>query len=522
MQAAQRVVLNTIAQYIRTIINICLSLYSTRLVLGALGESDYGIYSLVGGVVAMLGFITNAMVVATQRHLSFAYGEKNPQMVRTVFSNSFFLHFIIGIILVVALMSITSLLFNGFLNVDISRIDVAKRVYYITIFILFFTFLAAPYRGLLIARENIIYISIVDILDGVIKLLLVLFLLVIDVDKLFVYSLMMLLVTLFNYAALAIYAVIKYDECLLLFHTKLIDKSILNGFVGFAIWTTYSTGCIIARTQGIAIILNSFFGTIINASYGIAMQLSGAVQFVALSIQNAISPQIVKAEGAKKRNKMLYLSEVASKYSFLLLILVSVPLIFEMPAILNVWLGNVPDYAVTFCRFILATIIVDQLTIGLGIANQAVGRIRNYSLAINTTKVLTLPAVWLCLHIGFPAISVMWCYIIIEFICAMIRLPFLKYTAGLSVIHFIQNVFVRSLIPLLVLIIFGWFMTTYVNMHFRFAATFVLSILLDIPFIWFFGFSSEERNLVKSMIHSGYLFFKYDFYNSKDENDKKN
>jgi len=500
MEPAKRVLLNTFAQYTRTIINVCLSFYSTRLVLDALGKSDYGIYTLVGGVVAMLGFISGALVVTTQRHLSFSHGKGNLDEVRKVFANSLWLHLIIGLALLVILFCLGPFLFNGFLNIDAARIDVAKKVYVVVVLILLMTFLAAPFRALFIARENIIYISIVDVLDGVLKFSLVLMLAHVGSDKLMTYAWMMLTVQVFNFLVLSLYARFHYRECTLVPRLRDFDKAVMGKILGFAGWTTYSVGCILVRTQGVSVILNRFFGTIINSAYGIAMQVSGAVSFVSQSILNAMSPQIVKAEGAGNRERMLALAELTSKYSFLLLAMISIPLVFEMPSILAFWLQEVPEHTIMFCRFILIAGVCDQLTIGLGTANQAIGRIRNYSLAVNTTKVLTLPLAWLCLRQGLPVAAVMWTYLIMEIVCAIIRLPFLKYTADLSITHFAQHVFLRILAPLAALLAVCFLMVRLPEMKFRFVLTLVAAVLVTLGVMWRFACESTEREAIKEMI----------------------
>ena len=249
------------------------------------------------------------------------------------------------------------------------------------------------------------------------------------------------------------------------------NRKFIKDITGFAGWTVYSLGCIIARTQGTAVILNRFFGTIINSSYGIAHQMYSAILFVAQAVTNAMSPQIVKAEGCNERERMLLLSEHSSKYAFMLLSVVVIPLVFEMPLVLETWLGDVPENAVLFCRFLLLTTLCDQLTIGLGIANQAIGRIRNYSICVNTIKVMTLPAFWLCLWLGYSLLWAMWIYMGFELLCAMIRLPFLKYTAGLSIRHFAKHVFVRVAFPSVAISIACWLTVAFIHIPFRFLLT---------------------------------------------------
>lgn len=199
MNPQKRIIINTLAQHIRTTLNILMSLFSTRLILSALGNNDFGTFSLIGSTVAMLGFITNAMVVTTQRHLSFSYGKNNIQNTKKVFANSLFIHILTGLILFAALLAVTPLLFNGFLTIESSRIDTVIKVYILMGAILFITFVTSPFRALFIARENIVYISIIDFIDGVLKLCLAIMLLHINADRLITYALMMTGVTIFNF-----------------------------------------------------------------------------------------------------------------------------------------------------------------------------------------------------------------------------------------------------------------------------------------------------------------------------------
>ena len=259
-------------------------------------------------------------------------------------------------------------------------------------------------------------------------------------------------------------------------------------------------GCVIFRAQGVAVILNRFFGTIVNSAYGIAHQVFSSVAFIAQAVVNAMSPQIVKAEACGDRQRMLSLSELSSKYAFLLLATVTIPLSFEMPSVLSLWLGDVPDYAVTLCRFVILTALCDQITIGLGTANQAIGRIRNYSLAINTIKVLTLPVFWLCLRLGGSVADAMCVYLGFEAVGAIMRLPFLKYTAGLSIRHFAKHVFGPVIIPSVAISAVCFLMVTYMEIPFRFLLTGVVTVITAAITIWFFALDNAERKAALQMI----------------------
>ena len=499
MSSSKRVIVNTLAQNIRSILNIVLSFYSVRIVLDALGESDYGIFSLVGGVIAMLGFITNAMVVSTQRHLSFLYGKDDDDGVSRMFSTGLLLHYLWGILLVFVFVLVRPLIFNsGFLNIDASRLGDANAVYIILVMSLFVSFITAPYRALYIARENIVFISIVDVFDGGLKLGLVFMLYNISSNRLIFYALIVTGIAILNLIALAGYGVLKYRECCLI--PRRFDSKMMRQMSSFAGWTIYSTGCIVGRTQGLAVVLNHFFGEVINSAYGIAIQVTGAVQFIAQSVQNAMSPQIVKSEGNANRNLMLSKSESASKFAFLLMAIVVIPLVWEMPYILNCWLKNVPDYSAVFCRYVLIAALIDQVTIGLGIANQAIGKIRNYSLVINTIKLLTLPLAWFCLVKGLPAESTMYCYLGVEILCACLRLPFLKYTAGLSIRHFVGHVCMRVVLPVLMLILTCFIFTQFIDIEYRFVYTLIVSAILCLPVIWYVSLCRQERCTIREII----------------------
>ncbi len=500
MTSSQRILTNTAAQYIRTVINVCLSLYSTRLILAALGQTDFGIYSVVAGVVAMLSFMTNALISTTQRYLSFNHGKGDETKIYQVFGNSVLLHLLLGIGLFIILCILAYPVIFSMLHIESGREIAAVSVYLSAATMLLLTFVTAPFRSLFIARENIVYISIIDVLDGLLKLLIAIFLMyIISYDKLIVYSVLLIGIALFNLGAFAIYALRHFSECHIPRWNEW-NNQYIKDLSSFAGWTIYSTGCIIVRVQGIAIILNRFFGSAMNAAYGIAQQVAGATNFIAQSVLNAMSPQIVKAEGGNERKRMLHLSELASKYATLLMSMIVVPVAFEMPQILRFWLQEVPDNTIMFCRLVLMASLSDQITIGLGVANQAIGKIRNYSLVINTIKVFTLPTAWLCLHLGLPVISTMYCYLVVEIICALARLPFLKVTAGLSIKGFVINVFVRLLPTLIIMAICSWAIITLVDIPYRFIVTILVCVFVGSATTYLLSMSDTERKTARKIL----------------------
>ncbi|MDR0681476.1 MAG: hypothetical protein LBG15_06475 [Dysgonamonadaceae bacterium] len=509
MKPSTRIVFNTLIQYARTFIIVCISLYSSRIILKSLGENDYGIYSLVGGVISMLAFINLSVSSATQRYLSFYQGKMDVEMQVKTFNNSVFIQLFLGIILAVGMYFLTPFIFDGGLNIPPEKTESATIVYYSMIISVFFSMLSSSYLAALIAHENILFTSVIQIAETFFKLLIAISLLYILSNHLIYYSILLTVVSIVNFLAYSIYCHKKYEECKHL-GIKKFDFKMLKEMFSFSGWTLYGTGCVIARTQGIAVFLNNFFGTAINAAYGISFQVQGHFSFISTSLLNAIRPQIIKAEGNHNRQKMLQLSELASKFAFLLLAMIVIPAAFEMEVILSIWLENVPEYTIVFTRFVLFTALADQLTSGLIYANQAIGNIKTYSLIINTMKVLTLPAAYLCLYNGLSPVSVMVCMLIFEFICCISRLFFLKKTAGLSVRGFIKRVFVPEIIPVSGSIFVCWICHLYLPVY-LFWVSFLLSIAIVCTTAYFLGLSPDEKQVIDRNRASIKLFFKKNY-----------
>lgn len=493
MEPTKRIIVNTSVQYIKAIVTTILSLFSMRIILEAIGISDYGIYTVVGGVIAMLGFITNALVITTQRYISYYHGRHRSNYVRRFFTNSYSLHIALGLIICMALVSIKGWLMDDFLNIAPERLDTAKTVYDITVGILFITVITAPFKALFIARENIVFISVIEMVDSFLKCGLAFSLLYIKADKLLLYAAILAGIQLLNFLAFTLYANLKFDECTLMIRRRDLSKVYIGQLLGFAGWTTYGMGAVAARNQGTSIILNHFFGTTVNAAYGIAYQVFGAISFVSTSILNAMNPQIMKAEGNKDRQKVFSLAEKESKYSTMLLIIILVPLMFEMPSILQVWLKNVPPYSALFCNTVLISFICDQSTAGLNTINQAIGRIRVYTLLMYTPKLLYLLAILVLFLNGGTIAQAMGLYVAIEILVALSRIPYIHFTTGMSIKSYLSHV-IFPLLPLTILacIVSGGCLSLF-HFKYRFFLTGIASVAISLLTSWYCVLNQKER-----------------------------
>lgn len=502
MSPSTRIIVNTIAQYCRSVITMALAFVTTRVVFRGLGVVDYGIFSVVAGLVAMLGFITNALVITTQRYISYSRGIGEKSEIHRIFINSLLIHFSIAIVLTLALMLFKDTFVAHWLNIPRERVDVAGTVYEIMAVLLALTILEAPFRALFVARENIVFISLVEIIDAVVKLtMVVLSFKIAGIDKLIAYSNVMALVMLINFIVFAGYAALRYEECTLKIRRGDINKKYLLGLTNFAGWTTVDTASAVLRSQGIAVIMNYFLGAVINASFGIALQIKTASGFILTSVLNAMTPQIMKAEGAGARKRMLRLSALMSKYSTSLMILSVFPTLFELPSLLTLWLGSEPEHASMFCTFLIVAFLIDGASLGLHVANQAVGKIGKYTLVMNTPKILSLVLVWLVLKWNYSVVSVMWIYLIVETLVSFYRIPFTARRAGLSKLDYVRQVVIPLVLLSATITVSCELIIHLFDFHLRFILTYVTAVITGTVVMWKFLLEEREKLFIKEIMH---------------------
>jgi O-antigen/teichoic acid export membrane protein len=501
MNATKRIILNTGFLYGKMLTTMAISLFSTRLILNALGSEDFGIFNLVAGVIAMLSFLNGAMTVSTQRYMSYYLGANDSHLSNMVFRTSIILHLIIGL-LVILLFEITGLfLFDGFLNISPQRISTAKIIYHFMVISTFFTINAVPYDAAINAHENMFFDALTGVFESCLKLGIAIWLIYSDYNHLLLYGLLMAVLTIIMRIIKSVYCSRKYVECKFRTKTK-IEISLFKNMFSFAGWNLFGSIAGIGRIQGIAVILNIFFGTVINAAYGIANQVAGQLNSFSAMMLKAINPQIMKSEGANDHQRMLRLSMMASKFGFYLLAFFAIPCIYEMPMILNLWLKNVPENTAVFCDLMLIAMLASQLTVGLQSAVQATGKIKVYQSVVGSLLILNLPLAYLLLKIGMPAYSVLISFSAIEILACCFRLVFLKILAGLSIRQYVEEVFLRIIVPVLSVVIVGYLVVHNLKFPLRFLFTGFISTLIFSGTIYIFGLRKNEKDFVRR------IFFK--------------
>lgn len=481
------------------LITMVISLFSVRLVLNALGAVDYGIFTLIAGIISILSFLNAAMTVSTQRYLSFHQGTGNSEMQKKVFTNSWILHVGIGFVVVALLAILMLFLFDGFLNITADRISTAKMIYYFMMVSVFFAMISTPFTASLDSHENMLWIAVVTIVQSFLRLLIAFSLFYfVEADRLFYYGLLIAGTSVVSFMLYAVFCLKNYEECSV--KSFMVDKPLMKELAGFAGWNLYSNICYLLNTQGVNLILNLFFGTIVNAAYGIALQVNGQLKNLSLSLLKALNPQIMKSEGMNDRQRMLRVSMMASKFGFFLMAIFAIPSIFEMSVILKFWLKNVPENTIIFCSYFLLATLINQLTIGISPAIQAVGRIKNFQIIIGTVALLYLPLSYLLLMLGQPASSVFVLLVIFEIITGLIKIAFLKINCEIPANEYLKTVVAKMIFPALLICALIYLATIGINSNKQIIITFAISLTVFPVLFYFFGLNDFEKKNIKILL----------------------
>lgn len=499
MKAANRVAINTFVQYIQLILNVIIGLYSVRVILNALGASDYGIFDLIAGVVGLLTFISNSLSQTSMRYLSVCLGKDDANNTRKTFSTCFWLHILISVSLSIILLSVSPFIFNGILNIDESRILTAKKLYYFMVFQLFLNISVTPFSALIAAHEKFVYISCIQILDSVLKLGIAFIIASSSRDRLLTYGVLMVTITVINVLSYIIYVLVQYHEKISFHKVSFCDMKEVTGFAG---WTILDVAGSVATRQGYAILLNTFFGTVINAVFALSRQIEGHLYTVSASVINTMKPQIMKSQGAGDNDRMFRLSLTAGKFGFSMMSLVSIPLLVMMPGVLSLWLKEVPEGTVLFSRLMISACMIEQMTRGLVYANQAVGNIKWFSLIISTIRIIALPISWIFFHFGAAPFVAIIVFCICEALGSFSRVIILSKISDFKVSSFIRSVFIQLLPPFCLS-----FLTAAIsNYFFHGISGMLLTCLISATsyaiIMWICGLTSEEKQSIEGIVRS--------------------
>lgn len=495
MEPSKRIAKNTLILYLRMLLSMMVTLYTSRLVLNVLGVSDYGIYNVVAGVIIMFGFLNSAMAASTVRFLTYENSSGDISKLRSVFNVSLTIHMIIALIVFVLAETIGLWFLNNYLNIPSERLTAANWVYQFSVFTFIFTVLNAPYNACIIANEKMGVFAFVGIFEVVLKLLCVGLLFILSYDKLIMYAFLLFLVSVILRFVEGIYCGRNFDECK---KTKLKwDKVLFAEMGSFAGWNLFGVAAGIGYNQGVNILLNVFFGVTINAARAIAYQVQGAVSNLVNNFQMASAPVITKAFSKKEYENTFSLVFSTSKFSFYLLLFLSVPILLQTESILKFWLNIVPDNAVLFTRLIMIDILINSLSGGLQILVQATGNVKRYQLIVSGLLLLNLPTSYLFLELGFNPEVTVFVSIFYSIVALFLRLIILRQNIDFPLKDYFLNVLSKVFKVALVSISISFFINSYLSYTFYDLIIIAFASLFIIFFsIYLFGLNSSEKSFL--------------------------
>ena len=499
MNNSSKILKNSLILYGRMIFSAIIGLASTRIILLSLGVDDYGIYTLVVGVVGMLTVLNSAMGTSTQRFLSHTMGENDFNKLRTIFSTSHFIHIVLAVLILILMFLARNYIINEFLNIPAHRLNVALKIYNLVVFSTFFTIATSPFDGNFVANENFLIIAVTEILISTINLVGAIVVYYSNGDKLFIYA----IVTTFGAIGIAIfkqlYSVLKYKECSII--PNKISGKYFKELTSFAGWNLFTALSGMARGQGISVLMNIYFGVKVNAAYGVAGQVNGQVSSLSMVVTKAIYPQLMKAEGGGDRDRMFRLSVLTTKLPYLLTIMIGIPLTLEINYVLKLWLKEVPPNANELVVLIIILTLVTTLSSGLIAAIQSIGRIKFYHLITGVLLLLTIPIIILFYKCGY---SVIWAIIIsisIEILAHFFRLMYLNRIANLKISLFLKEVDMKLIaVTIIGFLSVFWITSIFQPCFLRLFVITVLSILTVSISSFYITLQREEQKLIRNIL----------------------
>ncbi len=398
----KRIAKNTIMLYIRMFISMVVGLYTSRVVLATLGVEDYGIYGVVGGVVAMMGFLNASMSGATSRFLTFELGKGDKERLAKTFSTALIVHIGIAIVVLILAETVGLWFLSNKLNIPAERMQAAHWVYQLSILSAMFGITQVPYNAAIIAHEKMDVYAYVEILNVSLKLLIVYLLCIGNFDKLILYASLMLAVSILIMMVYRIYAIRQFPEA----HFHWIwDKTYLRPILSFSGWDLYGNACVIARQQGTNFLINIFYGVVYNAASGIATTVQGTISGLAFNIILAFRPQIIKQYAKGNVEDMSKLVGNAVCFTTILFGCMSIPLILETHYIMKAWLGVIPEKSEIFCQILLIASFLGLLNNIWNTCIHATGKIKEISIFSGTFFLISLPIIYVVFQFKAPVES---------------------------------------------------------------------------------------------------------------------
>ena len=500
-----RIAKNTIMLYGRMLLIMAVSLYTSRVVLNTLGVEDYGIYNVVGGVVTMFAFLHGAMVTSTQRYLTYEFGRGDINRLKLVFSTSVHIHLVISLIIVVLTETIGLWFFYNKMVIPDSRMTAAMWVLQISVITMVIQIMSVPYESIIIAHEEMGIFALISVIEVVLKLAVVYLLLIGNIDKLVLYAILIAIVQLLIRLIYSYYCSHHYEETRSI---KSINRPLMIEMGKFAGWNVCGNLAATLMGTGVNMLLNVFFGPVVNAARAVAVQAEGALTQFSTNFLMAVNPQITKlyAKGdLKQMNTLLFRS---SKLTFFLLLAVSLPVMVEAEVILKLWLKIVPDYTTSFLRLVLLIMLVNSTSLPLQTAAAATGDVKKYQSVIGGILLGIVPIAYIVLRYGGGPNSVFVVYLFVLIFAFIVRLYIIRPMISLSLREYFNKVVTRCVFVFLATLAISSLLKNVIHEGLLYSIIMCfLCVLIVVIFSYFLGLTKNEREFVNEKTNSLILKF---------------
>lgn len=501
----KRIAKNTIMLYIRMLFGMLVSLYTSRVVLQALGVEDYGIYNVVGGVVSMFSMISSSLSSSVSRFLTFELGKRNIEGLKRIFSTSLSIHVVLSLIIVILSETIGLWFLNTHMTIPEYRLYAANMVFHASLFSFVIGLLSVPFNASIVAHEKMTAFAYIGVLDIILRLIIVLFIAYSGYvfDRLIVYSLLSVLVSFIMQLIYWVYCKHNFKECSF---TISFDSYYWKKMSSFAGWNFIGCSSVLLKDQGVNILLNMFCGPIVNAARGISMSVNNAISSFAYNFTTAVNPQITKSYASGDEKYMFFLIEKSARFSYYILLLLSLPVMFQTDFILSLWLVDYPEHTVGFVRLVLILSLIGIISNPLINLQLATGKLRDYQLSVGGLSLMNFPLTYLCLKVGLPPESTLMVAIFIAICCLFLRLYFLKSMVGLQTKRFISNVLYNILIVTIFSCIIPIFVQIYLKNDFiEFFIVTLVCVFGTLVCIFFIGLNYNERIFIIEKINNSLI-----------------
>lgn len=496
----KRIAKNSFMLYVQMFLSMLVSLYTSRVLLTELGVEDFGIYNVVGGIVAMFIILSGSMTSSSTRYLTFALGKGDLKNFQKIFSTSLLVHLLIAVVIVIIAEPTGIWFMENKMQIADNRMDAATVIFHCSVIITAINIIGVPFSGVIIAHEKISVFTYFSLIDLALKLGLIIFLKTYPGDKLIFYGVLLLAIQVLIQILIITYCYSTFREI----KSKLFwDRDLFKEMSSFAGWSLFGDSAFILQNQGINLLINVFFGTTVNAARGVAMQMQGLVIRFISSFQTAINPQITKSYASENFNFMHKLIYASSKFSFYLFLVLSVPILIETEMILSIWLKVVPDYTVGFVRVILLITLINAFANPLIYAVKATGFIRKYEIVVGLISLTIVPISYFLLSKNYPVITVFIVHFIVEVIGQIFRLIIVSPLIKMPIIIYIKEVVINCLLIFAISIVLPILLLLFFEDSFVRLLLVVLSSFLSVLMSsYFFGMNDNERLYLKNIIHS--------------------